>query len=66
MQPHASLGINFRKHFEPFGYSKARSGRVLERKIKTLQLDVKNGYLPAAVAEKAIKEIKGLLRQMRK
>lgn len=57
MQPHFNLGINFRKHFEPFGFSKKRSLNLLKRKLEQYYKDIKSGILHKEYAKDQIDDL---------
>ncbi len=69
MQPHVNLGIRFRTHFEPFGFSPKRSKKPLQRLIQQFRADIKAGLLnhPASIdfVNEQIKEMRSLIRRIK-
>lgn len=66
MQPHVNLGINFRKHFEPFGFSKARHIKSLHYEIDRSIKDVKEGKITFAAIKHYLKQLDELIRDLNK
>lgn len=66
MQPHVNLGINFRRHFEPFGFSLKRSKRPIEKRIHTIQRDFKAGLIREVDANRILTELRSILREIDK
>jgi hypothetical protein len=65
MQPHANLGINFRRHFEPLGFSKKRSRRAIEEKISQTYNYFRAGTLKQTDAVRIISELKELKKLLK-
>jgi hypothetical protein len=61
MQPHVNLGIRFRTHFEPRGFSKKRSYYPLRHRIRGLYLLAHRGILKMSVARRSVNEAEGLI-----
>jgi hypothetical protein len=66
MQPHANLGINFRKHFKPIGVSTKRLEKEVFAKAEKIKKEVKDGVIEWKYVKDVWKELMKLGEKLRK
>ena len=66
MQPHSNLGIRFRTHFRPFGFSEKRSLSNLKDKIRSLYLDGHRGIYKMSFVRESVGELERLIKEIRR